>query len=312
MFCHSVNFTVSRRNVKRTFVLVTGVCWAMSDLQSVSHAAEFYPITSATASTADNDLWPAENLIQGPGPGFDASEPHLQMVDSGEEDLWVTAACGFPCDYIETTGNPVLTFDLGEDRSLKEISVWGYSAGNANGINDFSLRFATDADGPDGFGTSVTFNPRITEIPFGAEERESRLFYREVTARYVELTAEDNYFVAPGDGSGGEVPGGDRVGLGELAFAMIEEEFVTGDFNQDGVLDIADYEVMLANFRGGATFQEGDLNLDRQVNLFDFLEFQSIFSAAPAAAVPEPSTWILGAIAFLALAWNRRRFSRDR
>jgi hypothetical protein len=44
-----------------------------------------------------------------------------------------------------------------------------------------------------------------------------------VSARYVQFTATDNFFVAPGDGSGGETPGGDRVGLGEVAFSVVPE-----------------------------------------------------------------------------------------
>ena len=44
-----------------------------------------------------------------------------------------------------------------------------------------------------------------------------------VTARYVEFTALDNFFVAPGDGSAGGLPGGDRTGLGEVAFQVVPE-----------------------------------------------------------------------------------------
>ena len=43
---------------------------------STAFAADFYPITSVSSSTEANDLWPVSNLIQGPGVGFDAAEPH--------------------------------------------------------------------------------------------------------------------------------------------------------------------------------------------------------------------------------------------
>jgi hypothetical protein len=40
-------------------------------------------------------------------------------------------------------------------------------------------------------------------------------------ARYVEFTAIDNHFVEPGDGTApGSIAGGDRTGLGEIAFAI--------------------------------------------------------------------------------------------
>jgi hypothetical protein len=190
-------------------------------------AATFYTISSATSSTAGSDLWPASNLIQGPGVGFDAAEPHNQL-GAGDTHRWVTAAPGgFPSDYIAVAGAPIITLDLGQNRSLTEISIWGYTSTNANGVSAFSLRFATAADGPAGFGTSITFNPAFGGPPPGGIpnndiNRMSFPFAQSVNARYVEFTASDNWFVAPGNGSGGEIPGGDRTGLGEIAFAVPE------------------------------------------------------------------------------------------
>ena len=95
-------------------------------------------------------------------------------------------------------------------------------AANANGVSEFSLRFATDADGPAAFATSVTYGP--TFFPTSDDvSRQSFVFSQAVTARYVEFTAEDNFFIPPGDGSGGETVGGDRVGLSEIAFDSIPE-----------------------------------------------------------------------------------------
>jgi hypothetical protein len=180
----------------------------------------FYPISSVSSSTAATDLFPVSNLIQGPGVGFDANSPYNKLL-GGAEGNWVTDACGFPCDYIATTGTPVLTFDLGQDQMLTEISAWGYASSNANGVSEFTLKFATAADGPGGIGTSITYNPTFT-LTNDDTVRQSNAFGQAVTARYVELTTTDNFFVAPGDGTGGETPGGDRVGLGEVAFAVPE------------------------------------------------------------------------------------------
>jgi hypothetical protein len=191
---------------------------------------EFYPITSVVSDTADADLWPASNLIQGPGVGYDGNPPHDQF-GAGATDRWVTAAPGgFPSDYIAAAGTPVITLDLGEDRPLSEISVWGYAATNANGLAEFSLRFATNGDGADGFGTSISYNPTFGgepesgfELPNDDVARMSFPFEETAFARYVEFTCLDNWFVAPGDGTGGETPGGDRVGLGEIAFAIVDQ-----------------------------------------------------------------------------------------
>ena len=156
-------------------------------------AADFYPISSVT--TAD-EYFPAANLIQGPGVGFDAAEPHDAIGPGG---TWVTnAPGGFPSNYIDAAGTPVIALDLGQDTALNEISTWGYAADNANGVSEFSLRFATEADGPDGMGTSITYNPTFA-MALDPVPRQSNAFDELVTARYVEFTALANFFVAPGD-----------------------------------------------------------------------------------------------------------------
>lgn len=187
-------------------------------------AAEFYLIVGIESSTAGDDLYPASNLILGPGVGFDANAPHDKIL-GGAEGNWVTAAPGgFPSDYIEVAGMPVFMLDLGQDTPLKEISIWGYSDTNANGTSELSLRFATDAEGASGVGQSITYNPTFFPA-VDAIPRQSFKFSQEVSARYVELTNVDNYYVAPGDGTGGPpgLAGGDRVGLGEIAFANVPE-----------------------------------------------------------------------------------------
>ena len=187
-------------------------------------AADFYPIAAVESSTAATDLWPASNLIQGPGVGFDANEPHDKTL-GGADGNWVTdAPGGFPADYIAVAGMPVISLDLGEDRSLSEISVWGYSSGNSNGVSQFGLTFSTAAEGPGGGSASAGPFPMAGDLATGANDDTARqsFAFDAVTARYVEFTALDNFFVAPGDGAGGTVPGGDRVGIGEIAFAVPE------------------------------------------------------------------------------------------
>ena len=221
---------------------------------------QFYPILSVQASSSTNDLWPASNLIQGPGVGFSEVQPH-ERTAGGPGGLWVTGAPGgFPSDYIVVAGTPILVFDLGENVPLCEISIWGYSSSNSNGLSEFSLRFASEADGPSGFGTSIDFNPSYGGIDSGALPNEdsisrfSFLFGQEVTARYVELTCLDNHFIAPGTGAGGEIPGGDRVGIGEVAFEITSCETPTFFFNvedsgEDLILTWDSQEGFLYNIR---------------------------------------------------------------
>lgn len=207
------------------FPAVFALCVSASTL----FAADFITPLSVTASTEETDLWPASNLIQGPGVGFDANAPH-DKISGGAEGNWVTAAdAGFPADYVEEVGKPVLTFDLGADMTIGQISVWGYSSGNTNGVSEFSLSFATDAEGPGG-GTA-TAGPFVMagDRTLGTNDDTSRqpFSFSQVTARYVNFETMDNFFVAPGDGSiEGTLAGGDRVGLGEVSFSVPEPSSV--------------------------------------------------------------------------------------
>ncbi len=80
-------------------------------------------------------------------------------------------------------------------------------------------------------------------------------------------------------------------------------DIIKGDLNADGAVDQADYEILLANFRRkGASFTDGDLDFDREVNLRDFIEFAGIFAAQDQAAVPEPEAWLLSCLGFVAFA----------
>lgn len=169
-----------------------------------SQGATFYPIIGVTSDTAGTDFFPAERLIEGPGVGFDAAEPHNRTSTL----TWVTNAPngGFG-DYFAPTPSPSprLVFDLGSSVPLNEISIWGYADGNGNGLISADLRFSD----------TTTFSGApfsISGITQPVTPRQSFSF-PEVNARYVELVPTDNLFgIAP--------PGGDRVGIGEVAFAQ--------------------------------------------------------------------------------------------
>ena len=225
------------------------------------------------------DAWPfaEENLTQGPGVGFDEEEPH-DKIGSRRDSDWVTMAdAGYPADYIEDVGMPVIRLDLGKDVVLDEISTWGYADTNTNGMREFSLRFATNAEGPEGYATSITYNPSfIVEdfFEYTAVERRSSEFDQPVVARYVEMTVLDNYFDPPGDGSGenGWGPGGDRVGIGEIAFRdsglkpgdIVGDMLQAGDADQDfdfDQLDLVKVQVAAKYLTAAAaTWGDGDWN----------------------------------------------------
>ena len=192
------------------------LCFAFSN--TAAFAAEFIVPVSVTSTAPE--FYSVQNLIQGPGIGFEDTEPYNQL-GVGSASRWVTTACGFPCDYLAGGDPPVIVLDLGENTNLSEISIWGYSSTNANGVKEFMLRFATEAEGETGFGSSITYNPTF-QTSIDDVKRQSSFFDKTIRARYVEVTCTDNYFTPPGTGGPDGPAGGDRVGLGEIAF----EKFV--------------------------------------------------------------------------------------
>lgn len=89
---------------------------------------------------------------------------------------------------------------------------------------------------------------------------------------------------------------------------------ILGDFNDDGLVDGADLEIWTANFGtlGNAPYTLGDANGDGATDGADFLIWQQHFPAgsdeppAPAASIPEPSSWTL-LLAAIGCAGRRRR-----
>ena len=106
-----------------------------------------------------------------------------------------------------------------------------------------------------------------------------------------------------------------------FSFAFIDHDapptlgggnFLEADFNQDGNVDGTDLAAWKSGFGTGTTRAEGDANGDQVVDGADFLAWQRQLGASPAAgataaAVPEPTSLGLAAIAGLALAARRKR-----
>ena len=172
-------------------------------------AAEFHTPVSITSPNT-TAYYPLARLFQGPGVGYSATVPHDAIT--GAAQTWVTTQPNGSGDfYANNQPAPILRIDLGEDRALREISTWGYAETTTNGVRTFDLRFATAAEGPSGFGNSIPNQTGFT-ANMSATARHSHPLVP-VMARYVEFTATDNW-----RGLAGSTPGGDRVGLGEIAF----------------------------------------------------------------------------------------------
>jgi len=102
-------------------------------------------------------------------------------------------------------------------------------------------------------------------------------------------------------------------GEGKSIAAIISPPGLLGDFNLDGSIDLADYDILLANFRTGREFTEGNINLSGVVDFKDFLQFADVFAAANpgGAAVPEPSSIVLAVLGLVGLCLASCRSRRS-
>jgi hypothetical protein len=84
-----------------------------------------------------------------------------------------------------------------------------------------------------------------------------------------------------------------------------------GDANHDRSVNLADFNILKANFgKVPAVWEEGNFNDDDAVNLGDFNILKANFGRSGEAAVPEPSAVVLaflGLAGWLAAAGHRRR-----
>lgn len=192
-----------------------------STMGTAAQAFLISPVT-VTSNTSATDLFSANHLVDGSGLSGDSngvggeSVTHLSDLSTS----WVTDRVELNDYYTTGLPVPVLTFDLGQNTAIDGFAYWAYAANN-NTAKDISIRFATEADGTGGFGTSITNNPNFVlafdVIPGDPQERQN-FGFSEVIARYVEVAITDNYF---GELTG--FVGGDRVGAGEFQFNAVAE-----------------------------------------------------------------------------------------
>jgi hypothetical protein len=99
------------------------------------------------------------------------------------------------------------------------------------------------------------------------------------------------------------------------SFDVLQSGTITGDYNGDGVVDAADYNVW-RNAYGGAYNPMADGNNDQMIDLEDYALWKSNYGQSAGGsgtgglyAIPEPSSVLLAMFAAAVLALYRRRHS---
>jgi hypothetical protein len=75
---------------------------------------------------------------------------------------------------------------------------------------------------------------------------------------------------------------GAKIGLAQIGDHILIRPTRVGDLNLDGQVSISDFIDLASNFNttGTATWQEGDLNYDHNVTVSDFIDFAANFNSS--------------------------------
>ena len=166
--------------------------------------------TSVTSSTSADDLWSANNLINGSGLSGDGlSATHAGAASTNS---WVTNDPAGPNGaYFDQGPAPVLTFDLGGTYLVNNLHVWQFALSNDNQARTATLDFSSTGTGGVFSGAiQVSLNTSTSPVPVQS------FSFGPVSANAARLTITGNY-----DGDSGS--GGDRVGLSEIKFSSVPE-----------------------------------------------------------------------------------------
>ena len=104
-----------------------------------------------------------------------------------------------------------------------------------------------------------------------------------------------------------------NLGPGPIEFAcVIPEGGIVGDFDSNGIVEFADFLTLSSNFGQLVRVRRGRRNCDNRIGLDDYLLLannfgRSVEASTMAAAVPEPSAFLIAICAGAVLARRRQR-----
>jgi len=188
-------------------------------------------------------------------------------------------------------------------------------------LTHFTVSSANDSPGRDptewsfqGSNDGVNYTDIYTQSGSVWDERLQVALFSAGTDFPAQTTAYEYFRMVTFDSENN--PTGAYHQIGEIEIFGDQTSVNFGDFNDDGSIDLADYEIMLSNFRSSfpriESFSKGDNNRNGTVDFPDFLEFADLFAAANpgAAAVPEPATGLMALIGVLGMLLVARKSRR--
>ncbi len=173
--------------------------------RTVHVAHHFASILSITATNSNTDpAFALGQIIQGQGAGFANDAPHPALSDLS----WSTQTVGAGNDYFAVNPAPVvMDFLLDDVHMVDGIALWANFFAPGNSLRSFEAQFSTTGSAA-GLGAPIALaasdleSATMEKVPVPPTE-----------ANYVRLTLTDNQ-------AGFALPGGDRLGLREIAFTV--------------------------------------------------------------------------------------------
>jgi hypothetical protein len=200
-------------------------------------------------------------------------------------------------DFVITWTDGTFAFN-GQDGSLGGIFAQRYAVVPTVTASSFifataphRLQFAFDEDVSDSLGTDDLLVENLTTgqtIPAGAfvvtyEAPHNRATFSHIGSGGGDALLPDGNYRATLRAAGIHTPNGNTL----PADHVLEFRFLTGDANNDGAVNLQDFNILAANFgQSPRDFTQGDFNYDGTVNLIDFNILAGRFGAqlAPLAS----------------------------
>ena len=264
-----------KRNCSRV-CLRSVVCITIASLPAILTADVITPIGIRAASEWGINIF-ASKLIDGSGlidveetPDYELDDYHDNSATwdngwhAGDFDVGIPGGTDDDGDLftVGLVDEQILEFDLGMLYSVTHAHIWqqnqsglGTFLAPDRGVDEFEVLISEDAEGDDNFTFVDRFNLEpeegIEEVPAQVIKFDLPIVAQRIRfdIKIAEFSELDNEF----------------VGLGEVRFEGTPVGAETGDFDGNGVLDVADINALTAVVIAGTNDPGFDLNNDSLV-----------------------------------------------